>query len=210
MIHGMIHYEPQLISNLQYYRQAIIDAFKRNYPEKLFYFNESIFSRKLLLNQGIHVGKQVSSTNYVDEMKHLNLTTKRKFLYHDELAIKHTKYKTLSSTKSHKFVDCCVSFVFGRQIKLGLIRAIVTDPNDNEKIFVLLEDLIDELARHHLLQFKTNNTTFLTIPNIYIRKRSSWLILRSSSHILHKHSYRFLNDEETIKIIEYSNLKGSS
>ncbi|CAF0880822.1 unnamed protein product [Rotaria sordida] len=48
MIHGMTHYGPQLISNLQYYRQAIIDAFKRNYPGKLFYFNESILSRKLL------------------------------------------------------------------------------------------------------------------------------------------------------------------
>ncbi|CAF1175778.1 unnamed protein product [Rotaria sordida] len=165
MIHGMTHYGPQLISNLQYYRQAIIDVFKRDYPEKLFYFNE---------------------------------------------IIKHIKYKTLSSIKSRKFADCRVSFVFGRQTKLGLIRAIVTDPNDSGKIFILLEDLIDEFVRHHLLQFKTNNTTFSTIPNIYIRKRSSCLILRSSSHILHKHSYRFLNDEETIEIIEYSSLKESS
>ncbi|CAF3798064.1 unnamed protein product, partial [Rotaria sordida] len=48
MIHGMTHYGPQLISNLQYYRQAIIDVCKRDYPEKLFYFNESILSRKLV------------------------------------------------------------------------------------------------------------------------------------------------------------------
>ncbi|CAF4191471.1 unnamed protein product, partial [Rotaria sordida] len=40
MIHGMTHCGPQLISNLQYYRQAIIDVFKHDYPEKLFYFNE--------------------------------------------------------------------------------------------------------------------------------------------------------------------------
>ncbi|CAF0897778.1 unnamed protein product [Rotaria sordida] len=48
MIHGMTHCGPQLISNLQYYRQAIIDVFKHDYPEKLFYFNESILSRRLV------------------------------------------------------------------------------------------------------------------------------------------------------------------
>ena len=114
MTHGMTHYGLQLISNLQYYRQAIIDVFKHDYPEKLFYFNERILSRKLLSNQGMHEGKQVSFTNYVDKMEYLNLITNRKFLYHDELAIKHIKYKTLSSTKSHKSADYCVPFVLGQ------------------------------------------------------------------------------------------------
>ena len=155
--------------------------------------------------------KRVSSMHYAEEMKHLNLISNRKFLFYDELAVEHITYKTLSSIKSEKFSDCCVSFEFGSQIKLGLIRAIVTDPDDNGKIFVLLEDLTDEPTKHHnLLQVKANNTALSTIPNIYIRISSSCLIIRSSSHILHKHSYRLLNDEETIEIIEYANLKESS
>ncbi len=100
---------------------------------------------------------------------------------------------------------------FNLEVKSGLIRAILTDPNDNGNIFVLLEDLIDESVKHrNSLQLKTINTKLSTIPNVYIRIRSTCLILRTSSHILHKHSYRFLNDEETIEIIEYSNLKESS
>lgn len=210
-IHGMTHYGQQLLSNLLYYRQSIIDIFKPGYPKKLFDFTENILDRKLSSNQGTYVQNQVSSTCYIKEMKHLELITNRKFLFHDQLIIKHVKYKTLSSTKSRKFADCCVSFKFGSQIKIGLIKAIVTDPNEDGKIFVLLEDLIDEPAKYHnLLQLKTNNTKFSTIPNIYIRIRSSCLILRSSSHILHKHSYRLLNDDETIEIMEYSNLKESS
>ena len=59
MIHGITHYRPQLISNLQLYQQAIIDVFKDDYPEKLVYFNKRILSRKLLSNQGIRVAKQV-------------------------------------------------------------------------------------------------------------------------------------------------------
>jgi hypothetical protein len=211
MIHGMRHYGSQLLSNLQYYRQAIIDLFKPGYPKKLFDFTENILSRKSSSNQGTYVQKQVSSTRYMKEMKHLNFITNRKFLFYNELMINHVRYKTLSSAKSTKFSDCCVSFQFGSQIKLGLIRAIVTDPNDNGKIFVILEDLIDESVKHHnLLQLKTINTKLSTIPNVYIRIRSTCLIIRTPSHILHKHSYRLLNDEETIEIIEYSNLKESS
>ncbi len=210
MIHGMTHYGSQLLSNLQYYRQAIIDLFKPGYPKKLFDFTEDILSRKSS-NQGTYVQKQASSTRYVEEIKHLNFITNRKFLFYDQLIINNVRYKTLLSTKSAKFADCCVSFQFGSQIKLGLIRAILTDPNDNGNIFVLLEDLIDESVKHrNSLQLKTINTKLSTIPNVYIRIRSTCLILRTSSHILHKHSYRFLNDEETIEIIEYSNLKESS
>ena len=103
----MTHYGPQLISHLQYYRQAIIETFKCGYPSKLYEFNKSILCRKLLSNQTTYVKKQGSSINYLEELKHLRLFTNRNFLFHDELIVKHIKYKTLSSIKLEKFSDCC-------------------------------------------------------------------------------------------------------
>ena len=119
--------------------------------------------------------------------------------------VKNVHYKTLSAIKSAKFSDCCVSFRFGSQNKIGFIRAILMDKQDENKIFVLLEELIDEPKKQltNCLQVKTSNGNSSTVvPNIYVRIRSSCLILRLPSDILQKHSYRILSNQETVEIIE--------
>lgn len=212
MTHGMTHYGQQLISNLQCYRQSIIEIAKPEYPQKLLKFTERILSRKPLMNGTIHVVKETSSDYYVEELGHIKNVSNRTFAFYEQLIIKNVVYRTVRSTKSAKFSDCCVSFRFGLQIRMGFVRAILKDTQNEDKIFVLLEDLIENPNKRLeiCLQVKIDNNHIATVPNIYVRTRSNSLLLRSSTSLLKKHAYRILGNEETVEIIEYSSLNESS
>ena len=212
MTHGMTHYGQQLISNLQCYRQSIIEVAKPEYPQKLLDFTERILSRKSLMNGTIHAARETLSEYYVEELEHLKIISSRTFTFYEQLIINNVVYRTLQSTRSAKFSNCCVSFLFGPQIKLGFIRAILKDNVDEDKTFVLLEELIANPNKRleACLSVKIDNNHVSTVPNIYVRTRSDSLVFRSPDSLLKKHAYRILGNEETIEIIEYSSLKESS
>lgn len=211
MTHGTNQYGEQLISNLLYYRQAIIEATKPEYPLKLLRLNERLLCRKSRSNNSIRVERLAQSNSYVEEVEHLKMLSGRTFLFFEQLVIRNIVYRTCQSVRSTKFSDCCVSFTFGSQVKLGFIRAILQDVQD-EQIYLLVEELIDsERAQvDAYLQVKINNNQISYVPNIYIKARSGSLILRSPSCLSKKHSYRILVNEETVEVIEYSSLKESS
>lgn len=144
MTHGMTHYGQQLLSNLQYYRQAIIEAAKPTFPLKLLRLVEQILTRKATLESSTYVKKESLPNCYGEELEHLNFVSNREFIFYDQLTIKNVNYRTLLSTKSSKFSDCCVSFRFGSQEKIGFVRAIIKEKQDEKKIFNLMEDLIDD------------------------------------------------------------------
>ena len=212
MTHGTTQYGQQLISSLLYYRQSIIETTKPEYPLKLFHLNERILCRKSRMNNSTRVEKLAQCNSYIEEVEYLKMISCRTFLFFEQLIIRNIAYRTFRSVRSTKFSNCCVSFTFGSQVKLGFIRAIVRDAQDEDRIYVLLEELIDnERARIDAsLQVKINNNQVSYIPNIYIRTRSHSFILRSSSCLSRKHSYRILANEETVEIIEYCSLKESS
>ena len=212
MTHGTTHYGQQLLSNLLYYRDAIIETGKLDYPLKLFMFTQQLLSRKSSREEIMQVKKKVANNMYADEFEHLKLISNRTFVFYEQLTVKGIVYKTLRSIRSKKFSDCCVSFQFGSAVKFGLIRAVVQDEADDNQIFLLLEDLVEEdgSRSEQFLQVKTNANQASITPHIYIRSRSHSFILRSPSSLLRKNAYRILSNGETIEIIEYSNLKESS
>ena len=198
--------------NLLYYRDAIIETAKPDYPLKLYVFTQQLLSRKSNGNGIIQVKKKAANNMYADELEHLKLMSNRTFVFYEQLFVKGVLYKTFRSTKSKKFADCCISFQFGSAVKFGLIRAVVQDETDDSQVYLLLEDLVEDdgSRTEGFLQVKTGaNQTHVT-PHIYIRSRSHSFILRSPSSVLKKNAYRILSNGETIEIIEYSNLKESS
>ena len=212
MTHGMTHYGQQLLSSLQHYRQSIIEAARPGYPLKLLRLIEQILTRKATTETSTFVKKESSANCYAKELEHLNLVSSREFQFYDQLTVKNVNYKTMASTKSAKFSDCCVSFRFGSQVKIGFVRAIVQEKQGERKIFILMEDLIDDSRKQLGTYLHVNVGTAgpSSVPNIYVRIRSSCFILRSPSSLLHKHAYRILANQETVEIVEYSNLKESS
>lgn len=212
MTHGTTHYGQQLLSNLMYYREAIIEATKPEYPLKLFNFTQQLLFRKSSIIDEIQVKRKVVDSAYADELKHLNLISNRNFIFYEQLIIKGVVFKTWTSTRSEKFSDCCISFKFGSATRFGFIRAVVQDEFDDSRIYLLLEDLVEEegLNADRFLQVKINNNQVAFIPHIHVRNRSSSFILRSPSSIVKKNAYRILSNCETIEIIEYSNLRESS
>ncbi len=64
-------------------------------------------------------------------------------MFYEQLIIKIVAYRTSRSAKLTKFSDCYASFLIGTQVKMALIRATLKDTQDEENIFVLMEDLVD-------------------------------------------------------------------
>lgn len=126
----MTHYGEQLIGHLLYYRQAIIESKKIDYPKKLMLLIEKLLDRKSAINKK-RGSRKVSSEFYVEEKRFLDTLLERPFVFFNRVLIRNINYETFSSTKSKKFSDCCVSFIFGQSIKHGFIRAIVMDDVEN-------------------------------------------------------------------------------
>lgn len=212
MTHGTTCYGQQLMINLFCYREAIIETAKPGYPLKLFDFTQQLLSRKSNKDNAVRVQKKVDNSMYADELERIELISDRTFILYEQLIIHGVVYKTWQSTRSKKFSDCCVSFKFGSAVKFGFIRAVLQDGIDEDKIYVLLEDLVDDdgFRAERFLQVKITHNQTLIIPHIYMRTRSDSFILRSPGCILKKNAYRILSNSESIEIIEYSNLKESS
>jgi hypothetical protein len=214
MIHGTIQYGPQALSIILQYRQAIIEINRSTYPEKLLRLTNGFLQRKASqpqtdTNQTV---RRSSASSYTEEFQYRNMLLERNFIFYDGIIVHDVKYRTISSIRSKKYSDCCVSFLFGRQIKIGFVRGIVRDATQSEDVFVLLEELANDETRcpTHFLQVKRTQNDRFPVPFIHVRARSSCLFVPRPGDLIKKHAYRILSNEETVEIIEYASLCDSS
>ncbi|CAF1339385.1 unnamed protein product, partial [Didymodactylos carnosus] len=98
MTHGATHYGQQLISHMQYYRQAIIESLRPDYPLKLLLLNERMLNHKFTMSDDIRVSKEIPADFYIREQEQLKIMSTQTFIFHHKLAVKHLHFKTISAT----------------------------------------------------------------------------------------------------------------
>jgi hypothetical protein len=79
--HGMTHYGQHLFTNLQYYRQAIMEVARTAYPLKLLTLVEQVLTWKATTDSSTYVKKESLPNCYAEELEHLNLVFNQEFLF---------------------------------------------------------------------------------------------------------------------------------
>ena len=99
-------------------------------------------------------------------------------MLYEQSIIKNVLHTTLRSTKSTKLSDCYTSFLFEAQVKMRFVLATLKDTQNENNIFIRMEDLINNQKKQFIpyFQVKVDNNAYVA----YSKRRFNYSTIQLS------------------------------
>lgn len=215
--HGTTEYCKQIIRHHILYRDAIIQHSSETYPMDLFMFNEELLNRKQMkthnsieVNQCFlpnPVPKEKYDASNDDIVKCVQVHFKDQISFYYSLIVSGVLIKTILVSYGKLTNDSCISFYFSdKQIRYGLIRAIVKSKQDAVRLYI--EELVEKKPASSKIKFKVNDKEY-QLPNVFLLQRSKIFHIKHPRCFVKKHAI-ICKPGNYVTVLEYPNLKDNS